>query len=170
MYTAVSLPSSPHSYSCWEHRPRSHPYPSAQYHGEPHLPVPILCPLFPLSGTTPLFTAALGSQFTLAPRIRIPVVSCILHPQFLLLFFSPHLSLPICFSSHLPPRKTSGKPSLPQLLEDCLWFRSVFRCALLLLLGEEMSSTPLSHPSPLFPAPPFSLSIKAAADSFPSRE
>lgn len=107
MYTALSLPSSPHSYSCWEHRPRSHPYPSAQYHGEPHLPVPISCPLFPLSGTTPLFTAALGSQFTLAPRIRIPVVSCILHPQFLLLFFSPIFPspsafLPICLLARHP--------------------------------------------------------------------
>lgn len=82
MYTALSLPSSPHSYSCWEHRPRSHPYPSAQYHGEPHLPVPILCPLFPLSGTTPLFTAALGSQFTLAPvyEYLLCPASCIPNP------------------------------------------------------------------------------------------
>lgn len=155
------LPSPPHSYSCWEHRPRLFPTSPARHHGESVFhPSPVLRSPFQeqLRSSIPHWEVIYPGS-----RIRIPVVSCILHPQFLLFSI---ISSSFFFSSHLPLRKTSGKSSLSQPVEDRLWLRSVLCCAPLLPLGEGTPSTPLSLPSPLFH---LILPLKAAADSLPSR-
>lgn len=76
------LPSPPHSYSCWEHRPRLFPTSPARHHGESVFhPSPVLRSPFQeqLRSSIPHWEVIYPGS-----RIRIPVVSCILHPQFLL--------------------------------------------------------------------------------------
>lgn len=113
------LPSSPHSYSCWEHRPRLFPTPPARHHGESVFhPSPVLRSPFQeqLRSSLPYWEVIYPGS-----RIRIPVVSCILHPQFLL--FSIISSPLLLFLSSTASQNigkiqlvsASGRPPLAQV-------------------------------------------------------
>lgn len=113
------LPSSPHSYSCWEHRPRLFPTSPARHHGESVFhPSPVLRSPFQEQSA---LHCRIGKSFTLAPvyEYLLCPASCIPNSSSSLSSLPPLLLfLPSTASQNIGKIQlvsASGRPPLAQV-------------------------------------------------------